>query len=47
MASTDGRQYPIKPHNENGALGSGAASSYDNGPAIMEALQSAGYDACY
>lgn len=47
MASTDGRQYPIKPHNDSGALGSGAPSSYDNGPAIMEALQSAGYDACY
>lgn len=45
-AGTDGRQYPIKPHNEDGGFG-GAPSSYDNGPAIMEALQNAGYDACY
>lgn len=47
MASTDGRQLPIKPHNDTDGLGSGAPSSYDNGAAIMEALQAAGYDACY
>lgn len=47
MASTDGRQVPIKPHNDKDGLGNGAASSYDNGYAIMEALQAAGYDACY
>lgn len=46
MASTDGRQLPLKPHNETD--GSSATSgSYNNGAAIMEALQAAGYDACY
>ena len=48
LASTDGRQNPIKPHNESleGQISSGT-TSYNNGPAIMEALQAAGYDACY
>lgn len=48
VAGTDGRQLPIKPHSveEDGSVTSGT-SSYSNGAAIMEALQSAGYDACY
>ena len=48
IASTDGRQVPIRPRNEN--LEDSVTSSsipYGNGPAIMEALQAAGYDACY
>ena len=45
IASTDGRQVPIRPRNEN--LEDIETINLSNGPAIMEALQSAGYDACY
>ncbi|MBQ9396768.1 MAG: bifunctional metallophosphatase/5'-nucleotidase [Proteobacteria bacterium] len=47
IASTDGRQNPERPHNEevDGAISN--IDSFSNGPAIMEALQAAGYDACY
>lgn len=45
LASTDGRQNPIRPRNEN--LESDEVINLSNGPAIMEALQAAGYDACY
>ncbi|MGI5828827.1 MAG: bifunctional metallophosphatase/5'-nucleotidase [Bradymonadia bacterium] len=45
-ASTDGRQDPRRPHNE--ALDDEVQiNSFSNGVAIMEALQEAGYDACY
>lgn len=44
IASTDGRQYPVRPHNDE--LGE-SVNSFNNGVAIMEALQEAGYDACY
>ncbi|MBO4349646.1 MAG: bifunctional metallophosphatase/5'-nucleotidase [Proteobacteria bacterium] len=44
IASTDGRQNSVRPRNENLE---DEINSYSNGPAIMEALQEAGYDACY
>ena len=44
IASTDGRQYPVRPRNSELEEG---VSSFSNGAAIMEALQEAGYDACY
>lgn len=43
IASTDGRQNSQRPRNEN----LDTDIPYSNGPAIMEALQAAGYDACY
>jgi len=46
IASTDGRQNPIRPRNEN-LEDDDEKLNLSNGPAIMEALQAAGYDACY
>lgn len=45
-ASTDGRQNPQRPHNEIEGEAQ-QLNSFSNGVAIMEALQEAGYDACY
>jgi hypothetical protein len=47
VASTDGRQNSIRPHTEFESDANVPYSSYANGAAIMEALQDAGYDACY
>lgn len=47
VASTDGRQKPERPRNEKIGEDISNISSFSNGPAIMEALQNAGYDACY
>ncbi|MBQ9816844.1 MAG: bifunctional metallophosphatase/5'-nucleotidase [Proteobacteria bacterium] len=44
IASTDGRQNSERPRNENLE---DSVNSFSNGAAIMEALQAAGYDACY
>lgn len=43
IASTDGRQNPERPRNSDLE----AEIYMSNGPAIMEALQESGYDACY
>ena len=48
IAGTDGRQNPERPHNTTlEEEVSNTVSSFGNGAAIMEALQDAGYDACY
>lgn len=47
VAGTDGRQNPERPRNESLEAEVSAISSFANGAAIMEALQEAGYDACY
>ena len=46
VSGTDGRQNPERPRNDDG-IAETSVSSFSNGPAIMEALQNAGYDACY
>ena len=52
IAGTDGRQNPERPRNDSlesevSAEESSAGGAFANGAAIMEALQEAGYDACY